>query len=305
MRTVSALEQTEAGVIATPAELLVREAGDARRFFRVDGVAGRHGWRVVGAGCETLEAGAYALRRDFPYQAVEYISAGRGVAELGRAACALAAGCVYATATDTRLGLRAESRRALRRHYLWLEGPGAGAALEAAGLAGARVRKVSAPGEIHEAWTWLLRDGGLPGARGAALAHGLAEVLLLKLADARDAGAAEVAEGARESFERCRALAEEEAARLRGAGDLAAAAGLRTETVCRLFRRFLDTTPGGYLRARRMRLAAERLRAPGARVKEVAAELGFADAFHFSRVFKAEIGVSPRLWRSRGAAAGG
>jgi AraC-like DNA-binding protein len=54
-----------------------------------------------------------------------------------------------------------------------------------------------------------------------------------------------------------------------------------------------------------MRLAAERLAAPGARVKEVAAELGFADAFHFSRLFKAELGMSPRAWRAaRGVGAG-
>ena len=120
---------------------------------------------------------------------------------------------------------------------------------------------------------------------------------------ARDAGAAVEDAGARASFERCRALADTEAARLRGAAELAAAAGLRTETLCRLFRRFLDTTPGAYLRARRMRLAAERLREPGARVKEVAAALGFADAFHFSRVFKAETGMTPKAWRQRAGGA--
>ena len=58
------------------------------------------------------------------------------------------------------------------------------------------------------------------------------------------------------------------------------------------------------MRRRRMRLAAERLRLPGARVKQVAAELGFADAFHFSRVFKAELGVSPRACRGRAESGG-
>ncbi len=256
-----------------------------------------NGWRVVGAGCETLPAGSYATRREFAYHAVEYTATGRGTAELGRVAGGLAAGRVYAVGPETRLGLRVEAARPMRRYYLWLEGPGAAAALADAGLGGGRVRAVSAPGEIREAWEWLLRDG----ARGAALARGLAEVLLLKLAEARDAGAAGAEEGARATYERCRALADTEAARLRGAADLAAGAGLRTETVCRLFRRFADTTPGAYLRTRRMRLAAERLRAPGARVKEVAAELGFADAFHFSRMFKGETGVAPRDWRAGGA----
>lgn len=282
----------------TPAELLVRGAGEARRFFRMDGDTGKTGWRVVGAGCETLPAGIYATRRDFAYHAVEYTATGRGMIELGRTTGALTAGRVYAAGPETRSGLRVDATRPLRRYYLWLDGPGAAAVLTEAGLGVNRVRAVTAPGEIREAWEWLLRDGGRPGARGAALAQGLTEVLMLKLAEARDAGVPGAEEGARTTFERCRALVDAEAARLRGAADLAAAAGLRTETVCRLFRRFADTTPGAYIRSRRMRLAAERLRVPGARVKEVAAELGFADAFHFSRVFKAETGVAPRDWRA-------
>lgn len=290
----------------TPAELLAREATAARRWFRPGVVAGGEGWRVVGAGCETITGGAYLQWREFPYHRVEYTVSGRGWAEIGGLRQALAAGAVCATRPDARSGLRSDAARPLRRYYIWLEGPGADAALAQAGLARPRVRMATAPGEIRDAWEWLLREGSAGGgaARVEKLARRLAEVILLKLADARDAGAATGDEGARETFERCRALADGEAARLRGAADLAAAAGLRTETVCRLFRRFLDDTPGGYLRMRRMRLAAEKLRAPGARVKEVAAELGFADAFHFSRTFKAELGMSPKSWRERAGVSG-
>ena len=286
-------------VVETPKDLLVREAGEARRFFRTDGPVGRRGWRVAGAGCETIAGGAYVQQREFPYSKLEYIAGGRGWVELGGLRQALGAGASYGVTPDTRLGLRSDAARPLRRYYLWLEGPGVEEVLGEAGLGRARVRMAASPGEVREAWEWLLREGEAASPRGAELVRALAEVLLLKLADARDAGALATGEAARESFERCRALVDTEAARLRGASDLAAAAGLRTETVCRLFRRFLDTTPGAYLRARRMRLAAERLRAPGARVKEVAAELGFADAFHFSRVFKAETGLAPRAWRAR------
>lgn len=292
----------EVGPDPVPAELVAREAGEVRRVFRRDGASGRRGWRVAGAAAETLPAGAYLLRRDFPYLCIEYVASGRGSVELGGAARALAAGRFYATAPDTRLGLRVDAQRPLRRYTLWLDGPGADAALEGAGLAAGRVRATATPGEIRETWEWLLRDGARPGPRGAALARALADVLLLKLGEARDGLATEAVEGSRETFERCRALADMEAERLRGAAELATAARLRTETLCRLFRRYLDTTPGAYLRARRMRIAAERLTRPDARVKEVAAALGFADAFHFSRVFKTEIGVSPRAWRARAAA---
>jgi AraC-like DNA-binding protein len=39
--------------------------------------------------------------------------------------------------------------------------------------------------------------------------------------------------------------------------------------------------------------AAERLLAPDSSVKQVADFLGFDDRFHFSRVFKRVIGISP------------
>ena len=291
-------------VSETPPALVDSAAEDARRFFRHAPRGAARSWRAAGGGREVLAAGSYAQRRDFMYWEIEYIVGGRGQAEVAGRREALAAGAVYATGPETRRGRRSDPRRPLRRYYLWLEGPGAEAALRAAGLADGRVRMVESPGEAREAFEWILREGARPGeAAEAALGH-LVRVLLLKLAAARGPvpvagpGGVDTDASARASFERCRALVDSEAARLKGTAEIAAAAGLRRETICRLFQRFLNITPGAYLRARRARLAAERLREPGARVKEVAASLGFADAFHFSRVFRAEMGVSPRAWRA-------
>ncbi len=295
----------------TPPALAEPAAAEARRFFRPAGRRGAgSGWRVVGGGWESQAAGSYAQRRDFPYWEIEYILGGRGLAELAGRREALGAGAVYAVGPEMRRGRRSDVRRPLRRHYLWLDGAGAEAALRAAGLVEGKVRLVDAPGEAREVFEWILREGARRGPAAEATVSHLAKVLLLKLAAAREAGAAALAAGpggeeaadasARASFERCRELVDAEAARLKSTAEIAAAAGLRSETVCRLFKRFLDTTPGDYLRGRRVRLAAERLREPGARVKEVAAALGFADAFHFSRVFRAETGQSPRAWRAGG-----
>jgi AraC-like DNA-binding protein len=130
-----------------------------------------------------------------------------------------------------------------------------------------------------------------------ALRGQIARALLFKLAACTEPAGA--GGGARASFERCRELVDTGVAKLRNLGEIAAAAGLQRETVCRLFRRFSDTTPETYLRRRKLQEAALRLAEPGARVKAVAAELGFADAFHFSRVFRVAHGVSPREFRAR------
>ena len=287
------------GVVATPLNLLLKGVEGEKRIFRTDTKAEQRGWRVVGAGFERIPSGCYVQRRDFPYHAVEFIAAGRGLLELAGTRSTLAGGCIYVTAQKDRLSLRADSKRAVARYYLWLEGSKAEFVCNQAGLSGSRVRSLAVPGEIREAWEWLLREGSHVGEQGADLAQKLAEVLLLKIAVNCKASSSEIKTKSRESFERCRALADGQAERLKGAAALAAAAGLRTETVCRQFQRYLGKTPGDYLRAKKVELAADRLRKPGVRVKEVAAAMGFSDAFHFSRVFKKELGVSPKTWRAR------
>ncbi len=301
----------------TPPGLALAAGAGARRFFRVwptaragQGAAAR--LRVVGGGWEAGPAGDYAQRRAFPYLTLEYIVGGRGWVELGGRREGVAPGCVYAVEPDMRFGRRSDVRQPLRRYYLWLEGDEAAALVAAAGLGHGRVRRVLAPAEWTEPWEWLLREGMAEGARSDALREQIVRALLIKLADgSAPAGAGSLSKGAggagsgaaglgsRASFERCRELVDAGAVKLRNLGDIAAAAGLQRATVCRLFRRYADTTPETYLRRCKLQEAARRLALPGARVKSVAAELGFADAFHFSRVFRTAHGVCPREYRAR------
>ncbi|WP_067833365.1 helix-turn-helix domain-containing protein [Actinomadura kijaniata] len=63
----------------------------------------------------------------------------------------------------------------------------------------------------------------------------------------------------------------------------------------------VDVTFGAWVRARRLEGAGRDLAAPGAghvTIAAVAARWGFADAAHFSRVFRDAYGVSPRQWRA-------
>ncbi len=292
----------------TPPELAGAALAGARSFYRSwpRGGRTRARLRVVGGGWETGPAGDYTQRRSFPYLTLELIVGGRGWVELGGRREGAGPGNVYAVEPDMRFGRRGDARRPLRRYYLWLEGTEAEALVAAAGLGRGRLRQVLAPAEWVEPWEWLIREGGAEGARADAVREQIARALLLKLVEGtRPAGAAALAGvgstggAARASFERCCELVDAGAVKLRTLGDIAGAAGLQRETVCRLFRRFADTTPETYLRRRKLQEAAHRLAEPGVRVKTVAAELGFADAFHFSRVFRAAHGIPPREFRAR------
>lgn len=69
----------------------------------------------------------------------------------------------------------------------------------------------------------------------------------------------------------------------------------------RLFRRHLDLTPRAWLRRERLALAQRLIAELDLPLAQVAARCGFCDVYHFSRAFKAEIGLAPSSWRDGGA----
>lgn len=79
--------------------------------------------------------------------------------------------------------------------------------------------------------------------------------------------------------------------------ELAGAAGLSFDYFSRCFRRAYGRTPRRWLLEQRMEAAMLRLAETELRVGEIAADLGYADVFLFSRQFKVIAGVSPLAFR--------
>jgi len=65
----------------------------------------------------------------------------------------------------------------------------------------------------------------------------------------------------------------------------------------RTFKQVTGVTPHQYVRRSRLREAATRLLTGRAKVLDIALECGFDDVSSFNRAFRAEFGVSPRLFR--------
>jgi len=84
--------------------------------------------------------------------------------------------------------------------------------------------------------------------------------------------------------------------------DFAESQGISYEQFRKRFRSSMGQAPKQYFLAVKMNRARERLLSPGRSVKEVAAELGFADALYFSRLFKSKEGVSPSEYREKNLA---
>ncbi len=75
--------------------------------------------------------------------------------------------------------------------------------------------------------------------------------------------------------------------------EIAKACGVSAVHLSRLFKQFDDETPKAYLGRLKMSHAAELILRKSLPIKQAAAEIGFDDPYHFSRVFKSYFGVSP------------
>ncbi|HET7564097.1 MAG TPA: AraC family transcriptional regulator [Gemmatimonadaceae bacterium] len=82
---------------------------------------------------------------------------------------------------------------------------------------------------------------------------------------------------------------------------LASDAGQSPFHYLRTFRQFTGVTPHQFVLRARLREAALRLLAGDARVIEIAFASGFGDVSNFNAAFRAEFGMSPRVYRTRGA----
>jgi AraC-like DNA-binding protein len=122
------------------------------------------------------------------------------------------------------------------------------------------------------------------------------EYLILKITESRLPGEA-VETPAFATYRRCRQYVQEHFLQLPSLAQIARKCHVDPAYLCRLFRRYDHQTPYQFLMRLKMNLAAERLQDPGLLVKQVAAEMGFDDPFHFSRAFKSVFGRSPEAFR--------
>lgn len=80
---------------------------------------------------------------------------------------------------------------------------------------------------------------------------------------------------------------------------LAERAGVHRVTVAQAFRRHFRCTAGEYVRQRRVEVAIRRLLDPGARLSDVAYQVGFADQPHLTRTFRRLVGTTPGAFQRR------
>lgn len=251
---------------------------------------------VVCGGVEHC-APAYEIQRDtFQFYSLEYVAHGEGRLKLGRRSYELKPGTVFTYGPGVRQHIQSHPQKPLVKYFVDFAGTQSNQWLQHCRLPPGKVSQIFPPGEIQPLFDELIRSGQRGTRRTPELCGQLLGCLGIKLLESR-APLKGTSSPAFATYQACRQLIHEQFHRLRTLAQTAQECHVDSAYLCRLFRRYDHQSPYLLLTRLKMNVAAEQLQQPGALVKNVAADLGFANPFHFSRVFKSVFSVSPETFR--------
>jgi AraC-like DNA-binding protein len=265
---------------------------EARRYFLDLAPKATSRIAVVCGGCERMRPDYAVERITFPFCVLEFVAEGAGLVELAGRRYRLRAGITFAYAPGVPHTIKNEPGRPMLKYYVVFAGTEAKRLLDESPLHGGRAVQVSSPKEVVELYEILQREGASESVYGARICAALVPVLIMKIAQRAVPYAVEESR-ALATFHRAKHWIERHYVHLRTVEQAAQACHIEVAYLSRLFQRFGHTTPYRFLMRLKMNRATELLVDDGMLVKEVAAKLEFADAFHFSRVFKRVYGLPP------------
>ena len=286
----------------------VKQPSDAAPdFFSTDVAAARRFYldlnpprnRPLSVVCGGLEhcTPDYAIHRaTFPFYSIEYVARGRGEVKLKGRAGLLRPGRLFSYGPGIPQHIVGNAAEPMVKYFVDFAGTGAPALLRSCGLPAGTISEVFPPNVLQPLFDELVQAGSRLRGESPAVCAKLLECLAL-----RAIGARAPLEGAETlafaTYQKCRSHIEQHSLRLRTLQQIAAECHVNNAYLCRLFRRYDNQSPYQYLLRLKMNHAAELLKKPDALIKQVAEECGFADPFHFSRVFTTVFGLPPTAFR--------
>jgi AraC-like DNA-binding protein/quercetin dioxygenase-like cupin family protein len=277
-------------------EFFSHDVSEARRFFLDLHPPPDEALAVVCGGVEHSTP-EYAIHRaTFPFYSIEYVARGQGEVTMQGHVCALRPGRLFSYGPGVPHHIIGTPSAPLVKYFVDFTGTSALALMRACGLPPGKVSQVYPSNAVQPLFEEIIQSGLRVHRETARLCAKLLECLALKISVAR-APLEGTQTLAFTTYQQCRVYLEQHFRRLRTIEQVSAECHVTGAHLCRLFRRYDHQSPYQYLLRLKVNCAAQRLQEGGVLVKQAAAEVGFPDAFHFSRVFKAVLGLSPDAFR--------
>ncbi|MGA7674950.1 MAG: AraC family transcriptional regulator [Rhizomicrobium sp.] len=255
----------------------------------------QRGLHVACAGHEVCRADYVVKRSMFPCYGLEYVESGSGTVRLDTKCYPLRAGVLFVYGPGTAHHIVTAPKTPLRKYFVDFFGREASRLLSASLVRPGTALQISDLEAYRVLFEMLLTEGGRGLNTAPKICAALLRILIWKTTGAQSPNTSDGRSSTR-TFQHCRDLIDEHHLELQTLGDIARSAGIDKVYLCRLFRSHGYPSPYSYLVRKKISKAAEWLAMEGCRVQEAAQRAGFSDPYHFSRVFKREMGQSPRAF---------
>jgi AraC-like DNA-binding protein/quercetin dioxygenase-like cupin family protein len=279
-----------------PPDFFSPDVAKARRFYLDLNPPRSCALAVVSGGLEHTTPGYAIHRATFPFYSIEFVARGHGEVTLNGRRHPLEPGRLFAYGPGVSQDIVGDPIRPLVKYFVDFAGWQARRLLRECGISPGQVSQVFPPNALQALFDELI-ESGLRGRRDSrVLCARLLECLALKIGVAC-APVEGVNTPAFKTYHQCRQHIEQHFRRLRTLEEIGVECRASSAYLCRLFRRYDQQSPYQYLLRLKMNAATEQLLQPGTLIKEVATQVGFNDPFHFSRVFRSVMGLSPAAFQ--------
>jgi AraC-like DNA-binding protein len=258
---------------------------------------GRH-IRVACIGREHCQPD-YRIERDgYVCHGLELVVQGKGELTIGGKTYGLLPGHLFLYGPGIAHAIRCDPRTPMVKYFADFSGD-----LEAefGGLGviqPGEVRRTPELDVLRHLFDEMIREGRKVAPARREICAQQMKLLLLKTTEAGNADIHPYSQSLA-NLNRCRRLIEDQATELASLQTVASAVHLDPRYICRLFKRFNLPSPYVYLVTCRMNRAAELLVTTTDPIKSIAAQCGYPDPLHFSRVFKDFFSSPPSEFRDQ------
>ncbi|WP_339748654.1 AraC family transcriptional regulator [uncultured Rubinisphaera sp.] len=270
-----------------------QQVTDARRYYLNLNPNPKQQLSVVCGGVERMRPEYVVSRVDFPFYAIEIVVEGEGILNLNGKMTSLGPGSVFAYGPGVQHSIQNDPQNRMRKYYVDLSGNQVEKLFEETGLIPWNVISVFAIHEFIELFEMLDREARADSSVSTAVCETLARLLLLKVKH-RTVAQSGCLPRSIETYQRIRTHLEKHYLRLNTIEEAAQECHVSSIYLSRLFKKYAGAGAYQFLLRLKMNSAAELLLDEGLLVKQVAAQLGYPDAFQFSRAFKRVYGVPPK-----------
>lgn len=241
----------------------------------------------------------YQIERDgYVCYGLELVVQGKGELDIGGKTYGLLPGHLFLYGPGIAHGIRCDTRAPMVKYFADFAGDLAHEFGNIGVISPGEVRRTPELDVLRHLMDEMIREGKKAAPARRELCAQQMKLLLLKTVEAGHADMHPYSQSIA-NLSRCRKLIEENATVIASLQAVADAVNLDPRYICRLFKRFNLPSPYVYLVACRMNRAAELLITTTEPVKAIAAQCGYADPLHFSRVFRNQFSFPPSEFRSQ------